>query len=86
MVKKIINIVLWLIVLAWVGLVLYDYYNVSQEKDPVFCLSTETIPYDDGTVTQCNGLGYKAYKYQRTGHNYKQSFGPFWGKDLTAGK
>ena len=62
--------------------VIFDFYKVSQEEDPVFCISKETITYDDGTVDLCTGLGYKVYNYNRasiTGYE----FGPFWIEERT---
>ena len=64
-VLKVISIILWLLILAWLVVVIFDFYKVSQEEDPVFCISKETITYDDGTVDLCTGLGYKVYNYNR---------------------
>lgn len=82
-VSKIVNIVLWVVLLGWMGICLVDFYNVHQEKDPKFCISRETIKYDDGTVESCLGLGYKVYHYNRESF-YGIEFGPFWSKDRSA--
>ncbi len=60
-VLKVISILLWVLILAWLVVVIFDFYKVSQEEDPVFCISKETITYDDGTVDLCTGLGYKKF-------------------------
>lgn len=78
--SKILNIVLWIILIVWMAICLFDFYKVSTEKDPVFCLKKETTSYDDGTVDSCLGLGYKVYKYNRTNYSAIE-FGPFWSKD-----
>lgn len=81
-VLKVISIILWIVILGWLVVVIFDFYKVSQEEDPVFCISKETITYDDGTVDVCNGLGYKVYDYHRasiTGYE----FGPFWIEERT---
>lgn len=79
-IKKIISLVLWIAVLAWVGIIVYDYIAVNNDKSPSFCLSTETKEYSDGTVEICKGLGYNYYNYKRTSYTAKQ-FGPFFIKE-----
>lgn len=81
MIKKIINIVITILVLAWVGMVAYDYFNVTNEKDPMFCLKKEDVQRGDGTVNICTGPGYKVYKPNYTGAKYKAAFQPFWMKE-----
>lgn len=77
LISKIIGLIIWLVVFAWAGILLYDYYNVNQEKEPKFCLKTEIFEYEDGSVTLCTGLGYKVYRYEREILNARE-FGPFW--------
>lgn len=77
---KILDIVLWVILIGWMAIVVVDYFRVTNENDPIFCLEEETIQYEDGTVESCTGLGYKTYEYKRD--SYKAiEFGPFWIKD-----
>ena len=78
MIKKIISIVITIAVFAWVGIVAYDYYNVTNEKEPMFCLKTVEEPREDGIVSICTGPGYKVYKPDYTGAKYKAAFQPFW--------
>lgn len=81
-VLRVISIILWVLILAWLVVVIFDFYKVSQEEGPVFCISKETTTYDDGTVDLCTGLGYKVYNYNRasiSGHE----FGPFWIEERT---
>lgn len=78
----VISIILWIVILGWLVVVVFDFYKVSQEQNPVFCISKETISHEDGTVDVCNGLGYKVYDYHRasiTGYE----FGPFWIEERT---
>ena len=76
-IRKILAIVLPIVFFGWVIIVLIDYYNASQNKDPNFCLSKETKEYSDGNVNICTGLGYKVYNYKRASYSAIE-FGPFW--------
>ena len=78
--SKIMNIVLWILLLGWMGICLFDFYNVTNEKEPKFCIKKETTEYEDGTVDSCLGLGYKVYNYNRDSYTAIE-FGPFWAKD-----
>lgn len=78
MIKRIISIVISLLVLAWVAIVFYDYYLVSKEEKPKFCIKEEDKKYDDGTTYECVGLGYKVYIYNRTNMEAAYEFGPFF--------
>lgn len=77
---KIMNIVLWVILLAWMAICLVDFFKVTNEKEPIFCLKKETTVYSDGEVHSCLGLGYKVYNYERESYSAIE-FGPFWSKD-----
>ena len=81
-VSKTFNIVITLVVIAWAGILLYDYFQVSNEKEPKFCLEENIIEYDDGITKECKGIGYKIYKYERESFN-GLDFGPFWIKERT---
>ncbi len=81
--SKIMNIVLWVILIGWMVICLTDFYNVSKEKEPMFCIKKETTKYDDGTVDMCLGLGYKVYNYKRASYSAIE-FGPFWSSDRSA--
>lgn len=78
--NKIINVILWIVMIAWMAMCLYDFYRVHTEKEPVFCLKKETTKYEDGNVDSCLGLGYKVYNYKRSSFRAIE-FGPFWSKD-----
>ena len=54
--------------------------RVSDRKDPMFCLSKKTHTFEDGTVEQCTGLGYKVYEYNRASLDSGIQFGPFFIK------
>lgn len=78
--RKIWDIVFWVvfaaIALTWV----VDFFRVSDRKDPMFCLSKKTHTFEDGTVEQCTGLGYKVYEYNRASLDSGIQFGPFFIK------
>lgn len=75
--KKIWNLLFWIIfaVLACVWLV--DFFRVKAEKEPIFCISKQTIEFEDGYVKECTGLGYKVYNYNRTSLEKGIEFGSF---------
>lgn len=73
----IIIIVVFVLIVAWMGICVYDYIH---KDNPKFCLSESNKLYDDGYVYSCNGLGYKVYHYKRksiTG----QEFVSYWSRD-----
>lgn len=78
-IARIFDLVLWVVLFAWIGICVYDFYNVSNDKEAKFCLKTEEKTYEDGIVKSCTGLGYKAYYYDRKSYKGKE-FGPFWIK------
>lgn len=82
-VSKVVNILLWIVLFAWMAIVLVDYFHVRNEEKPQFCLKNQTTNYEDGTVTTCTGLGYKVIDYKRPELTAIE-FGPFWIKDRTA--
>lgn len=82
-VSKVINTIIWIVLIFWMITVITDYINVKKEKDPIFCWGEKTTEYSDGNVVQCTGLGYKVYKYNRETLKAIE-FGPLWTKDRTA--
>jgi hypothetical protein len=76
--QKIWDVVFWTLfaILAFVWI--YDYIQVSNDKEPKFCIKNVTHTFDDGTVDECDGLGYKVYQYHRSGLNIKTQFSPFF--------
>jgi len=81
--NRIMNVILWIVLFAWMGVCLVDFFNVKAERKPVFCLKKETTTYSDGKVYTCTGLGYKIFNYRRTSFSGDE-YGPFWSKDRTA--
>lgn len=77
--SKIFTLFIWIIVIAWIGIIAIDYLNTVNEKELQFCLEKEVIEYDDGSVSICKGLGYKSIRYKRTSIDAIE-FGPFWIK------
>ena len=43
----------------------FEFYRVRNGVDPMFCIKEEEKVYEDGTVGECIGIGYKVYKYNR---------------------
>lgn len=80
---KIVNAILWVVLFAWMIIVVIDFVHVRKEEEPQFCFSEKVIKYDDGTVTERTGLGYKVISYNRESLKAIE-FGPFWIKDKTA--
>jgi hypothetical protein len=82
--SKIVNIALWIILFAWMAIVLFDFIQVRNENEPKFCVfDKKTITYEDGNVEECLGIGYKVIKYNRETLNAIE-FGPFWISDRTS--
>ncbi len=81
--NKIMNVILWIVLFAWMAVCLIDFYKTHEEQEPIFCLKKEVTKYDDGNVKSCLGLGYKVYHYNRKSFKAIE-FGPFWSKDRSA--
>ena len=77
-VKKIISIILTMVFLGWLAMIIYESYIVTRGENPKFCIKTEEHKYDDGVTTECIGLGYKVYMYDRSSIDVQVEFGPFW--------
>lgn len=77
---KIWDVVFWVLfaILACVWIV--DFFRVKAEKQPMFCISKETIEFEDGDVDKCVGLGYTVYEYNRESLDSGIQFGPFFMK------
>ena len=76
---KVLDIVLWVVLIAWMIIVVIDYVRTINSKEPIFCIKEEVIEYQDGTVNSCTGAGYKVYEYNRESYQAIE-FGPFWKK------
>lgn len=77
---KIWDVVFWvlfvLLICAWI----VDFFRVKTDKYPLFCISKETVEFEDGKVDKCTGLGYKVYTYDRASLDEGIEFGPFFAK------
>lgn len=76
--KKIFDVVFWIVIVGLAIIWITDFVNVKNDKDPVFCISQKTHTFDDGTVEECVGLGYKVYTYNRSSFSKGRQFGPFF--------
>lgn len=77
-VKKVISVIFMVIFICWLSLIVYESYMVTRGEQPKFCIKTEEHKYDDGVTTECLGLGYKVYMYDRSSIEVQVEFGPFW--------
>ena len=80
---KIVNVILWIILLLWMAACLTDFYRTNKEQKPLFTFKYETTKYEDGTVDTYTGLGYKIFHYNRATFKGLE-YGPFWSKDRSA--
>ncbi len=62
------------LVVAWIGLILVEYFRYQDNEPMLVVLKEETIPYPDGHVYVYYGLGYKSITYERTSI-YGKEFG-----------
>ena len=72
-------------IVAWMGMVVYDFYRTKNNNEPLFCISNEVEERVDGKIYICNGIGYKYYNYVMESYNLKK-FEPFWIKSSEANK
>ena len=71
-------VVFWVCFVILASVWLTDFFRVKTNNDPIFCLSEKTHKFDDGTVKECVGLGYKVYEYHRKSLDNAYQFGPFF--------
>ena len=83
MFQRVMNVILWIILIVWMVVCLVDFYKVQQKGDPIFCIKKGVTKYSDGDVKWCLGPGYKVYQYNRKSFQAIE-FGPFWSKDRSA--
>ena len=75
--KKFISALITLVLIAWVGLMAYDYYRATQNQKPLVVLNEEKHEYSDGVVMEYTSFGYKYIEYKRTSKK-GFAFGGFW--------
>ncbi len=75
--KLIFNIVFWVVLIGLAVIWGIEFLNVKNDKEPMFCLDKTIHEFSDGIVTECTGLGYKIYNYDRESINAVE-FGPFF--------
>lgn len=79
-IKIIFNIFFWIAVVVLAVIWVSDYMKVRDNKEPKYCLETKIHEFEDGSVKECIGLGYKTYKYERISMPNAIEFGPFFMK------
>ena len=70
------------IVVAWIGLILTEYFRYQDNEPMLVVLKEETLAYEDGHVYVYWGLGYKSITYERTSI-YGKEFGHIFTKVRT---
>ena len=75
--KKLISILVTIVLIAWIGLMAYDYYRASKNQKPLVILKTVIKDYEDGNVSEYTSFGYKYIEYNRTSRK-GYMFGGFW--------
>ncbi len=87
-VKKIVSILFTLILIAWIGLIVFDFIrcgqksNDGQTQKPLIVIKETKYDFDDGTAIEYMSLGYKYIEYNRNSLKAYE-FGPFWLKVRT---
>ncbi len=76
--KIIFDVVFWVVIVCLLFVWVFDFLKVKNEEKPVFCIQEKTHEFEDGTVDECVGLGYKVYTYNRESINIKVQFAPFF--------
>lgn len=76
--KLVFDIVFWVGLTVLAVIWLTDFIKVQNEEKPVFCLVQKTHEFEDGTVDECIGLGYKIYEYNRDSISNARQFSPFF--------
>jgi len=80
-VKNILHLFGWAIVIIWLAIIGFDFYQVSNKNEPKLCIKNEIKEYNDGNMHICTGLGYKVYNSTRDSVRFEYLFGPFWTKE-----
>lgn len=80
MIGRIINAILWIVILGWAIFTGVAYYKFVNNQEQLYCIKNEEYKYDDGKVTRCMGPGYNIYEYDR-GCIKGRDFVPFWVKE-----
>ena len=78
--NKVMNVILWIVLIVWMAICLVDFFRTHQVKKPIFTFKHETTKYEDGSVDNYLGLGYRIYFYNRKCFNGVE-YSPFWTKD-----
>lgn len=77
-VKIVFDVVFWVGIIVLAAIWITDFVKIQNEEKPMFCLVQKTHEFEDGTVDECIGLGYKIYEYNRESLNNARQFSPFF--------
>lgn len=77
-IKKIFEYGAILFIIFWLFIVVVDFSNVKKEQGPSFCFHHKIHTYEDGTVEECLGMGYKVFTYQRESIHDLAEMVPSW--------
>ncbi len=76
--KIIGNVLFWVIIVVLFATWITDFVKTRNSEKPIFCVKRIEHKFDDGTVDECVGLGYKVYTYHRDSIKIKSQFSPFF--------
>ena len=76
--RIIFDIVFWVCIVILATVWLTDFIRMNKSKEPMFCLAQKTHKFNDGTVDECIGLGYKIYDYHRDSLDNAHQFSPLF--------
>lgn len=80
--SKLFSFIFSILIIGWIAICLIDFFKVQDGKNPIFCLKTETIKLNEGSIEKCLGAGYKILNFEKDDScHVKLTFGPFWLKD-----
>ncbi len=67
--KKIIILILKIsfivLIIAWVTMVVIDYFRARDMVRPVFCFSEKNAQVEEGKYYECTSFGYKYYTLEK---------------------
>ena len=69
-----LKVILVSLVVAWIALIVVEYFRYQNNEPMLINLKSETLSYDDGHVYVYYGLGYKSITYERNSI-YGKEFG-----------
>ena len=76
--RIIFDVVFWIFICGLFVLWIYEIVLAKNDKDPVLCFNKKIHQFEDGTVTECNGIGYQTFEYNRSSINITRQLSAFF--------